>query len=100
MVGWIALGMVVFAVVWRVALLESLAAADLHLAPLAAADDFSELQDHRWTYPAGVAPIAIHIALSQAEPVKHSLMRGGPADKCWFLDIYLKRVGSFPFCRT
>jgi hypothetical protein len=58
------------------------------------------LQQHRWTYPIGATLIASHIVLSQAEPIKHSLMRGGPADKCWILDTNLKQVGPFPFCRT
>jgi hypothetical protein len=59
-----------------------------------------ELQHHRWTYPIGATLIAVHIAISQAEPIKHSLMRSGPKDKCAILDTNLKRVGPFPFCRT
>ena len=59
-----------------------------------------ELQHHRWTYPIGATLIAAHVAISQAEPIKHSLMRSGPKEKCWILDTNLKRVGPFPFCRA
>ena len=56
------------------------------------------LQRSRWTYPVGALLIALHIAFSQAEPVKHAFKRSGPEDACVFLDN-LKRLEPFPFCR-
>ena len=60
--------------------------------------NISTLQYGRWTYPIGAALIALHIAFSQAEPVKHALKRSGPEGDCVFLDN-LRRIERFPFCR-
>ena len=35
----------------------------------------TDLQRHRWTYPVGMALIVAHVAISQAEPVKHAFLR-------------------------
>jgi hypothetical protein len=60
----------------------------------------TSLQHHRWTYPIGVALIALHIAFSQAEPVKHALLlRSGPETKCVVLNG-LQRMERFPFCKN
>jgi hypothetical protein len=58
-----------------------------------------DLQRHRWTFPVGAALIGLHLAFSQAEPIKHSMMRAGPESNCYWIAHYLKRVGPFPFCR-
>jgi hypothetical protein len=42
----------------------------------------SDLQRHRWTYPVGAALIVAHIAVSQAEPVKHIFRTDGPEVLC------------------
>jgi len=57
----------------------------------------ADLQTHRWTYPVGIALVATHIVLSQAEPVKHIFKSDGPEKLC-DLYGYAKRVEHFPFC--
>jgi hypothetical protein len=53
----------------------------------------------RWLLPIAFGVLALHVALSQAEPIKHTyLMREGPQSKCVFLDD-LHRLEPFPFCR-
>jgi len=43
----------------------------------------TDLQNHRRTYPIGATLIALHVAFSQAEPIKHAfLSRAGPESKC------------------
>lgn len=60
----------------------------------------SDLQNHRWTYPVGATLIALHLAFSQAEPIKHAfLLRAGPESKCDVLNG-LRGMERFPFCRT
>jgi hypothetical protein len=60
----------------------------------------TDLQNHRWTYPIGATLIALHIAFSQAEPIKHALLlRAGPESKCDVLNG-LRGMERFPFCRT
>ncbi|MEP7029752.1 MAG: hypothetical protein ABI830_02335 [Pseudolabrys sp.] len=57
------------------------------------------LRESRWTFPVGAVLIALHVAFSQAEPVKHALlMRAGPEGNCVFLDS-LRRLEPFPFCK-
>jgi hypothetical protein len=59
----------------------------------------TDLQNHRWTYPVGATLIALHIAFSQAEPIKHAfLLRAGPESKCYILNG-LRGMERFPFCR-
>ncbi|MGA3307318.1 MAG: hypothetical protein ABSD08_01715 [Xanthobacteraceae bacterium] len=60
--------------------------------------NLTDLQHHRWTYPLGVALIAAHIVVSQAEPLKHAFKTGGPDVLCR-LYHYTKRVERFPFCQ-
>lgn len=57
----------------------------------------TDLQRHRLTYPLGVALIAAHILVSQAEPAKHVFKTEGPEKLC-DLYGYAKRVEHFPFC--
>ena len=60
----------------------------------------TDLQSHRWTYPIGAALIALHVAFSQAEPIKHAfLLRSGAESKCDVLDG-LRGMERFPFCRS
>jgi hypothetical protein len=57
------------------------------------------LQKYRLFYPVGMLLIALHLAFSQAEPIKHALpMDTGPQGDCIFLDN-LRHV-QFPFCRN
>jgi len=60
----------------------------------------TDLQNHRWTYPIGATLIALHVAFSQAEPIKHAfLLRAGPESKCDVLNG-LRGMERFPFCKT
>jgi hypothetical protein len=57
------------------------------------------LQLHPWAFPVGAALVAAHVAMSQAEPVKHAvLMHSGPENQCVIVQG-LKRLDPFPFCR-
>ncbi len=57
----------------------------------------ADLQVHRWAYPVGVALIASHIVLSQAEPVKFLFSKRGPDVLC-SVQHYTKRIEPLPFC--
>jgi hypothetical protein len=59
----------------------------------------TDLQRHRWTYPVGMALIAAHIVVSQAEPVKHAFKTGGPDVLCG-LYHNAKRVEHLPVCTS
>jgi hypothetical protein len=60
----------------------------------------TDLQNHRWTYPIGATLIVLHVAISQAEPIKHTfLLRSGPESKCEVLNG-LRGMERFPFCRS
>jgi hypothetical protein len=55
------------------------------LAIIAAAlliSNLTDLQSHRWTYPLGVALIVANIAVSQAEPVKHTCSSTAAGRRC------------------
>ena len=56
-----------------------------------------ELRRHRWAYPAGVALIAAHLVISQAEPVKHLFKSGGPEVLCSLYDN-AQKVERLPAC--
>jgi hypothetical protein len=59
---------------------------------------FAPLRNHPWAYAVGVTLIAAHVAVSQAEPVKHLLRRSGPEDACGIDPDYFRRLERFPFC--
>lgn len=59
----------------------------------------ADLQHHRWTYPVGAALIVAHIAVSQAEPVKHIFRTDGPEVLCGLYGS-AKRVAHLPVCKT
>jgi hypothetical protein len=52
------------------------------IAGLVLLDRLTELRFHRWAYPVGVALIALHVGISQAEPVKLLTARRGPERIC------------------
>jgi hypothetical protein len=58
----------------------------------------TDLQRHRWTYPIGAALICVHVAFSQAEPVKHIFRTDGPEVWCG-LYHNAKRVEHYPYCK-
>jgi hypothetical protein len=55
------------------------------------------LQNHRWTYAAGVGLIAVHVVMSQMEPVKRLIRHDRPEVICDFY-AYAARVEKFPIC--
>lgn len=57
------------------------------------------LQTHRWAYPVGAALIVVHVAISQAEPVKHIFRTDGPEVLCG-LYHNARRVEHLPVCQT
>jgi hypothetical protein len=57
------------------------------------------LQTHRWAYPVGVALIAVHVVISQAEPVKHIFRTDGPEVLCGLYD-HAPKVEHLPVCGT
>lgn len=56
-----------------------------------------DLQQSRWTYPVGVALIALHVIVSQAEPVKNLFRTAGPETLC-YQQYRFPRLGPLPFC--
>jgi hypothetical protein len=59
--------------------------------------NLAPLRNHRWTYAAGVALIAVHAVMSQIEPVKRLLRNDRPEVICDFY-VYAARVEKFPTC--
>ncbi len=59
----------------------------------------TDLQRHRWTYPVGAASIVAHIAVSQAEPVKHVFRTDGPDVICKLYSP-LKPIADLMACKT
>lgn len=61
--------------------------------------NLQDLQQHRWTYPLGVALVAVTIVVSQSEPVKHLFRTGGPEVLCSpEYAAHYRRLARFPFC--
>lgn len=58
-----------------------------------------DLQQHRWTYPIGIALVVAHVVVSQAEPIKHALRRDSPQVLCdpGYMFHY-QRLAPLPFC--
>lgn len=57
-----------------------------------------DLKTHRWAYAATFALLAVHVAVSQAEPVKHVFKKDPPQIACGWLPYYASRIERFPFC--
>ncbi len=58
-----------------------------------------DLQQHRWTYPAGIALVVAHVVVSQAEPIKDAFRSDGPQVLCNEDYLYFyRRLGWPPFC--
>ena len=55
------------------------------------------LRWNKWAYPVGVALIVAHVAVSQAEPVKHVLKRSGPDYICEWNQYYQPEL-PMPWC--
>lgn len=60
-------------------------------------EKLSDLRFSKWAYPIGVALIVAHVAVSQAEPVKHVLKRSGPEYICEWNEYY-EPLLPMPWC--
>lgn len=60
-------------------------------------EKMDDLRWNKWAYPIGVALIVAHIAVSQAEPVKHVLKRSGPEYICEWNEYY-EPLLPMPWC--
>jgi hypothetical protein len=60
-------------------------------------DRLSHLRFARWSYPIGATLIVAHIAVSQAEPIKHVMKRSGPEYICDWNQIYEPEL-PMPWC--
>jgi hypothetical protein len=57
-----------------------------------------DLKTHRWAYAATFTLLAAHVAVSQAEPVKHVFKGDSGQVECGWLPHYASRIERFPFC--
>lgn len=57
----------------------------------------SDLRWSKWTYPIGALLIVAHVAISQAEPIKHVFKRVGPEYVCEWNEIYQPEM-PMPWC--
>ncbi|EGP08069.1 hypothetical protein CSIRO_2667 [Bradyrhizobiaceae bacterium SG-6C] len=57
----------------------------------------NDLRFSKWAYPIGAALIVIHVAISQAEPVKHVMKRSGPEYICEWNEYY-EPLLPMPWC--
>lgn len=60
-------------------------------------EKMDDLRWSKWAYPIGVALIVAHIAISQAEPVKHVMKRSGPEYICEWNEYYEPEL-PMPWC--
>jgi hypothetical protein len=60
-------------------------------------EKMDDLRWSKWAYPIGVALIVAHVAISQAEPVKHVLKRSGPEYICEWNEYYEPEL-PMPWC--
>lgn len=60
-------------------------------------EKLSDLRFSRWAYPIGVALIVAHVAISQAEPIKHVMKRSGPEYICEWNEYYEPEL-PMPWC--
>lgn len=52
-------------------------------------DRMSDLRFSQWAYPIGAALLVLHVAVSQSEPVKLTLKRGGLENFCQGIEYYM-----------
>lgn len=62
-------------------------------------DRMSDFRFHRWAYAIGATLIALHVGISQAEPVKSITRRAGPEGICEWNQHYLPRL-PLPWCAS
>lgn len=67
------------------------------IASLILLDRLTDLRFHRWAYPLGVALVALHVGVSQAEPVKLLTSHRSPERICEWNRYYLPLL-PLPWC--
>jgi hypothetical protein len=67
------------------------------IAGLVLLDRLTDLRFHKWAYPAGVALVALHVGISQAEPIKLLTSRRNPERICEWNQYYLPLL-PLPWC--
>jgi hypothetical protein len=60
-------------------------------------DRLSDLRFHKWAYPIAATLFGLHIAIGQAEPIKHAFMGRGPESACAWQGYYMPRM-PLPWC--
>jgi hypothetical protein len=60
-------------------------------------DCLRDLCFHKWAYPIAVTLLGLHIAFSQAEPVKYAFKRTGPESTCEWNGYYMPLM-PLPWC--
>jgi hypothetical protein len=62
-------------------------------------DGLNELRFRQWTYPVAMVLFGLHIAVGQAEPMKHAFMRRGPQPICQWNGYYMPLL-PLPWCSS
>ncbi len=62
-------------------------------------DSLGDLRLRRWTYTVAMVLFVLHIAVGQAEPVKHAFMRRGPESICEWTSYYMPLL-PLPWCKS
>ncbi len=60
-------------------------------------DRLRDLRFHKWAYPIAATLLGLHIAFSQAEPVKYAFKRTGPESTCEWNSYYMPLM-PLPWC--
>ncbi len=60
-------------------------------------DSMRYLRFHKWAYPTAATLIGLHIAVGQAEPIKYTFKRTGPASICEWSPYYMPLM-RLPWC--
>ena len=60
-------------------------------------DSLSDLRFHKWAFPVAATLLGLHIAFSQAEPVKYAFKRTGPESICEWNGYYMPLM-PLPWC--
>ena len=58
---------------------------------------FSDLRFHKWAFPVALVVFALHVVVSQAEPIKYALQRRGPESVCDWNQYYMPLM-PLPWC--
>jgi hypothetical protein len=60
-------------------------------------DHLRDLRFHKWAFPIAATLLGLHIAFSQAEPVKYAFKRTGPESTCEWSSYYMPLM-PLPWC--